>query len=287
MDTGVIEVSELLQQISELDDIRFRLALIHEGAEWRVHTLFMEHGLDNPEQALKPFVFDYGAVYLAAGRLDGRSAKQWLGQREGEISPPGKSGPVRHFVLPPSFVGPVGWNRCSSHIGMDLRSVPRPYTSYDLSGQYWQMMNTPQGFLVNDGCPFFPDMQSALYRLIYQVEDEVAPTGLGPSPHIDLRMGHSEGWLEKIRLSPTAVNVRVAGTRVGGMQLTISGAGGIYHQEQLIGRKSVTCPLTDGIPSQLYIVLSRGHKWVDYYARDARWEEYRRKQQGNVTVEFG
>jgi hypothetical protein len=140
--------------------------------------------------------------------------------------------------------------------------------------------------MVAEGVPFFPSFNAAVYRLIYNGDEDEMPTGTTIVPRFLVHGFHIDAWLSAITLSPTAVRATVSGTRVGGSQVTISGAQGVFTQEMLAGRKTVTCPLPNGLPSPLYIVLSRGARWLDYYMRDERWPTPRHRQE-NVTVEFG
>ncbi len=288
MDRGNSKLVDLLRQLAQYERVPYRLALFREGDDWKAHTLLVEPGLPDEERDHLVFDYDYGDAHFVGGYISGNTAATWLEQRAGELSPSGvpAPAPVRHFTLTPYSGEQVYWQRYPSHALVDHRTASQPLTLYNVTSSAWTTAPYDVGFLVADGLPFFPSFRAAVYRLIYNGDDEELPTNTTIDPRFLVHLFHNEGWLSSITLSPTAVRATVTGIRIGGSQVTISGAQGVFTQEALVGRTTVTCPLPNGLPSPLYVVLSRGADWLDYYTRDERWPTLRHRQE-NVTVEFG
>jgi hypothetical protein len=137
-----------------------------------------------------------------------------------------------------------------------------------------------------DRLPFFPDLKTAILRMGYQAKDPGKFQNSSLGQFVIVRSADSSAWLNQITLSPISIKVNVAGTRVTGSQLTISGSGGVQFQEQLLKRATIECPLPNGVPSPLWIALSRGDQWLDYYHRDERWP-ITNQTHANVTIEAG
>jgi len=268
-DSGYIELSEVLQQLSDDDKLSYRMALLRDGNEWKAHTLFLDRIPQNGNEEPINFDYDYGNAFFSAGTIDGNSAKQWLFQRNGEITLLGRPSSIRRFTLQP-FNGKAPWNRSPSYALQDFHRMPLPMTRYNVTGFGPAQYPTNTGFLLSDDAPFFPDFRTALLRLVYKVQD-IDAIQQEPGAAVVVRLADTSAWLSNITLSPTAIDVTISGTRVGVSRITITGGGATLHDRQLDARRTVTCSLPNGIPSPLWIMLSRGNEWLDYYQRDERW----------------
>lgn len=285
MDTGYVELAELLPLLARAESVRFRLALVSNEVEWKLHTLIIERFPKHDDQAGVAFDLNYGSVQLIGGQIRGDTAVTWLHQRVGEVSIPGRAGGVRRFTLPP-FNGKVNWQRIPSHALYDYVRKPWPITRYDVTGISSTQLPQPYGFLVGDGLPFYPDLKTAILSCVYRASSVEELQNTSISPTVIVRIADPEAWLSEIKLSPTAINVTVAGQRVAGVQVTIRGSTDVQFLQQMQTNGSVECLLPRGVPSPLWIVLSRGKQWLDYYQRDERWS-FTRGEQGNVTFEAG
>jgi hypothetical protein len=285
MDTGYVEPSELNLLLTSAETVTFRMVLLRDGDNWRLHTLLLEVFPKAENEKAKAFDWNYGAVQFLGGSISGETATRWLHQRAGEVRLHDKPGASRRFTLP-AFTGKVSWRRFPSHALWDFTRMPWPLTRYDATGGVAETAPPVDGFLLADGLPFFPDLKTAILKLVYHTDDPREFQNSTVSPSVIVRIGESAAWLHQITLSPTSVNVTVAGTRVTGSQLTISGSTDIQFQEQLATRKTVECLLPNGVPSPLWIVLSRGDQWQDYYHRDARWP-LTREAHANVVIQPG
>lgn len=286
MDSGQITLPELLQRLEQFGSIEVRMALRRIDNAWQVHTLVFEH---LPSESLDEddiLDYDYERVRLIIGAIDGKTAASWLSTRDGQVHSPVAGGAACSFTLP-AIADSANWHRYPSHSSNDYRSLPQPYTHYtdirSWSNEPWY----DDAFLLADGLPFFPNFKTAVLQLIHKVSD-LSQYLSGPSldPQVTVRITNTEAWLHHVTLSPTAIKVTVSGTRVVGVQVTISGSSGVQFQQQLHRRGSVECPLPNGVPSPLWIVLSRGNQWLDFYHRDERWPVTNLRQ-SNVTVEAG
>jgi len=285
VDSGYSELSELNQRLVSLEAVRFRMALVRDGDTWKAHTLIVDHLPEQGSREVTAFDMNYGSVHFVAGLIGGRTAVTWLHQRAGEVRPPGTNGPVRRFTLP-SFSGKVSWRRLPSHASYDFNRMPWPITRYDATGVTAYTPPQHDGFLLADGLPFYPNLQTAILRLVYEVTDVEQFQNSSVSPAVIVRIADTAAWLGQIKLSPTAITMTVSGTRVAGAQVTISGSSDVQFQHHMPAPGPVECPLPNGVPSPLWIVLSRDNQWLDYYHRDERWP-IANQPQANVTIEAG
>lgn len=100
-----------------------------------------------------------------------------------------------------------------------------------------------------------------------------------------IKLVNKEAWLQHIAITPTAIQVTVDGNQVENAHLIFNDLEQLYFEQKLSKPELVECPLPDGIPLTLYIMLAQGNTWLDYYRRDARWSVYR-KEQDNVRIEL-
>jgi len=159
-------------------------------------------------------------------------------------------------------------------------------TRYDVTGQSATQSQTDTGFLLSNDGPFFPDFRSALLRLVYMATD-IDATPQTPSAEVIVRIADTRAWLSDITISPTAIEVTMSGTGTGGAQLIVTGGGESLLEQKNVASGTFNCPLPNGIPSPLWIMLSRGNEWLDYYHRDERWATLNSSRQPNVTIDVG
>jgi len=281
MEIGYVELSELLLQLEHTTPLHYRLALLRENTDWKVHTLIIDNIAEDDKKPTQ-LHYDYEFVCFSTGSVDYATVEQWLSQREGEIQLPGNTNAARSFTLLP-FAGKVVWQRYPSHASADFRSLPWPITRYEATGTSSVVTSPPTGFLLSDVSPFFPDYRTALFKLVYQVDQ--VDTNSSPSPLVVIKLVNKGAWLQHIAITPTVIQVTVDGNQVENAYLIFNDSEQLYFEQTLSKPELVECPLPDGIPLTLYIMLARGNTWLDYYHRDARWPVYR-KEQSNVRIEL-
>src|SRR5262245_9444897 len=86
-----------------------------------------------------------------------------------------------------------------------------PHTRYDMSSP------TPSSrggsaFLIGDHCPSFSNLDTAVFRLLYDAEWQPGQDALYRLWVI--RIAHAEAWIEHLKLSPSSVAVTIAGSDV-------------------------------------------------------------------------
>lgn len=284
MDMGAVELNELMTRAEQAKTLYYRLALLREGDEWKAHTLIIETYPQTSGHESPTFVHQYDWACFVGGPIDSQTAQKWLTKRVGVLSD-SQSDELEHkFTLYP-FNGLVNYQHHSSCVSVDLQAVPWPLTRYDVTGTpQGYVSSTDRGFLLSNDEPFFPDFRTALLRLIYQVEDLAAHGNNSLSPAVVLRLAETEAWLAHIKMAPTAISITVAGDNVSGVRLTVTDTLVLNYEYQFESAETKEFPLPNGVPIALYVVLSRGNRWLDYYHRDDRWP-ITRGEQGNVNIE--
>lgn len=282
MDGGYVELAALSERLNNTDRLHYRLALIRDGAGWHLHTLFLE-AFPVGGRAAVPFTYEYDFALFSSGMLDRQMACEWLSQRAGELTPSASDGQAHQFVLYP-FSGQINWCRLRSYDSTDFQPAPWPITRYDVTGSSTSVPSTDRGFLLSDDAPFFPDFRTALLKLVYQVDNLEPYLNSSLSPLVCVRIAETEAWLRDIKITPSAIRISVEGSSVGGAQLIVSDAAQTMLQRHLTEAGATECLLSNGVPTTLYVVLSRGGGWLDQYHRDERWQLYQREQD-NVEIE--
>lgn len=127
----------------------------------------------------------------------------------------------------------------------------------------------PSGILLGEGCPSFPDYKTAAGALLFGV-DERRRWDLGSEIAV-LQMARTGGWIDELEAHPTAVKIRLNGDDLPGTRLEVL-ADGRRFDRSISKRRVITIPFPNGLPTRLWILLSRGRDWLD--ERD--FNEYRR-----------
>lgn len=87
---------------------------------------------------------------------------------------------------------------------------------------------------------------------------------------IIVRIAHTEAWIELVHLHLNGVSITVAGAHVSGTRLEV--AADLSERSELSLRKAGVRRFSfpRGLPSRLFIILSRGDRWLDYRELDLR-----------------
>lgn len=137
--------------------------------------------------------------------------------------------------------------------------VPYPFTRYELR-HFDDKLAGNYDPLVMDKLPSFPNLISAacfyLFDSGHQAGQEIPPT-------LTFYIACRECWLDKIHLRSSPIEVKTNGTNVTGARLEIRA--GMNHSETILKRRgSSTFPFPNGLPESIWLVLTRGHDWLDY-----------------------
>jgi hypothetical protein len=106
-----------------------------------------------------------------------------------------------------------------------------------------------------------------------------------PSSFGVVRVVDSRAWLEKVRITPTALQVHVAGSSIGDARVELNSA---THRAdaRVTETGQVSLPLPDGLPPGVWLYLSRERHWLDYRAI-GQYREPAELAHAGVEIEMG
>ena len=252
METGQITITELLEKIKSIKTVSYRLVMLRDEKGLVLRTMVIE-ALPKLRSATWS-LYNYGDVIFITGKTSGANASNWLRRQKGKVK-------GVYFQIPPLQLT-ANFRRSPSYMRYGFSSIAIPYTQYLVNSSQSSPQDPRERFLIADGCPFFPDFQTAAIKLLYGVDRN---TGQGLSGEVvTVNLAQDEAWIEHIHLSATSISVLVKGNKVSGTRLEIGGAVDWRFDKDLRRQGRVTCPLPKGLPSKLWIVVSRGSRWLDY-----------------------
>jgi len=253
------------------------MVLQNKEGQWLLHTLLVEI---LPEELLTnppAYLYDYGLVTFIAGILPGTHIVSWLMNKKGKID----SYDFQYDIQIDVAQLNINWTRHPSNANIILPKIAFPFTLYNLP-QPTIAWGLPSGILVNDHCPFFPNVQHAIAQLIYEVTD---PNQLGATNQAYyIRFIHDEARIKHIEISPLLLSIDIDGKNLTGTRCQISGPPELYFETEISHPQRVDCPLPQGMPPDVWIVLSHGSKWLDHSYISQRWSPFGGRP-GNVTFE--
>jgi len=178
------------------------------------------------------------------------------------------------FNLHP-FSSSVRWRRNSGHSKTSgYFALSLPHSIYDLDYIDRLPSSAADGVapLVNQSCPSFPDYGAALFRLAYDLE---YPMGADlPRSSVRVRIATGEAWIDRIWLNPRSISVELNGKHVAGCRLVIGGSAEARADETVGGPGPVELTFSGGVPERVWLVLSRGARWIEVGdIRTARGED--------------
>jgi hypothetical protein len=251
-----LSLDDLVRELGERPRVSYRLMLRKRDNAWTLQAMMV----DAAARAHPPFVHDYGHVAFVGGIIVGSRVSSWL------LKLKGQAGGFR-FVIP-KLQENVFSDRYPSNTRRDIfLSIPPPFSIHRIyiSGKTeYQHDYRP---LVRAGHPSFPSLGAASARLLYGLQHE--PGNREPDDII-VRVAHTEAWIELVHLHLSAVSVTVAGTHVSGTRLEVSAEPLERFEVKLRKAGTRRFPLPEGIPPRLFVILSRGDRWLDYRELDLR-----------------
>ncbi len=275
MDTGYSKLTELAEKLDAVQQASFRMVLQNKEGQWLLHTLIVEISPEGLRTNSPTYCYDYGLVAFIAGILPGTDIASWLLHKSGKID-----GYDFQYTLQQDVTQlNINWTQHPSYASTRLPKIAFPFTLYELP-QPSNAWGFPPGILVNDHCPFFPSVQHAIAQLMYEVTD---PNQLGATQQAFLvRFIHNEARIQHIEISPLLLSIDIDGTNLAGIRCQISGPPELKCEREVSQPQRIDCLLPQGMPPEVWIVLSRGSKWLDYSYISQRWSPFRGRQ-GNVT----
>ncbi len=276
VDTGYIKFTELAEKLKAVRQASFKMVLQNKEGHWLLHTLIVDVLPEESRPNSPKYCYDYGLVAFIAGIVPGTDIASWLLNQSGKIDGYDFQYTIQLDVTQSNII----WTQQPSYASTRLPKIAFPFTQYELP-QPSNVWGLPSGILVNDHCPFFPNVQHAISQLMYEVTD---PSQLGATHQAYfVRFVHDEARIQHIEISPLLLSIDVNGTNLAKTRCQISGPPELTFEIEVSHPQRVDCPLPQGMPPDVWIVLSRGNEWLDYSYISQRWSPFRR-QQDNVSI---
>jgi hypothetical protein len=203
-------------------------------------------------------LYNYGQVAFAADTQSGAEIARWFMERRGEI--------VGFQFEAPELQEQVRAERLPSHARYrHFDGLWQPHTYYELypKGNRFEPPRE-RNPLIQDGCPSFPPLGDAVYTLLFDVELASGSDRSLPSPPFVLRVTHAEAWIERVEQYASSLIVNVQGHAVEGARLEVTGSQGARFDRKLSGSGEVNFEMPEGLPPRLWVLLSRGSRWLDF-----------------------
>jgi hypothetical protein len=251
---GEIRLDDLAQELDRRSRISYRLMLRKSDGGWTLQAMMVDASA-HPQLT---FTHDYGHVAFLGGATTGARVSSWLLKLKGRL------GGFR-FVIP-KLQDNVFTDRYPSHTSRhSFLTISEPFSIHRvfISGKAtYQDDYQP---LVKAKSPSFRDLGEAATQLLYGIPHV---RGNSQPEEITVRIAHTEAWIELVHLHLSAVSVMVEGARVSGARLEV--AADFSERFEVNLRKAGVRRFTfqHGLPSRLFIVLSRGDNWLDYRELD-------------------
>jgi hypothetical protein len=151
----------------------------------------------------RPLVWEYEAVAFIAAQASSRALAAALDPGDAQVLPLGG------FDLTlPVLSGQLPWQRKPS----DSVLLPWPtliFEPYLPAGPGGGQR--PQGYLIGDDCPSFPSYDAA-FRAFFYGDSSRSPGGQVPSGFGTVRVVDGRAWLDRVRVTPASLDVRLAGS---------------------------------------------------------------------------
>jgi hypothetical protein len=213
-----------------------------------------------PPSDWRPEIWEFAQVTFIAGQISSRSFAAAL-DYDAQILPLGG-----YDLTLPVLSEQTTWQRKPSRARYESVLLPWPAMIISL----WELNNPqghqqrPQDFLIGDDCPSFPSYEAA-FRAFFYGEFTRSQGAQVPSGFATVRMVEGAAWLERIRVTPTSLDIRVGGSNPDGARVELNSA--TYRTDARVCEKGqAQLPLPDGLPDASWVYLSRDRRWLDYRA---------------------
>ncbi len=117
--------------------------------------------------------------------------------------------------------------------------------------------------MIGDDCPSFPSYQAA-FRAFFYGDFAGTPGGQMPSSFGLVRVVDSRAWLDKVRITPAALDVCFGGGAVVGARVELNSA--TYRAMSAPGGRAGEPAASGRASARAWLYLSRDRKWLDYRA---------------------
>ena len=274
-------VAAVAQKLRETPSVLVRMAFAHIEANWSLNTLVIEAFPHALQELYPSYCYTYGHYAFCSGEVSGAEASSWILRRQGSFQ-------GLPFQVPelPEQTTQVGKYPSHAPAVEFSTPVPWPYTRLEVtitSVNYHPQQD--QAFLISEGCPFFPNFQTALFALLYGHATEWDQAqNRSQQGKILIRQASADAWIEHVHFSPSSLSVQIEGSQFLNTFLQVQAPPYPPSEWAISDSGSIDCPLPNGIPERVWIVLSREHTWLDYLTLDQRWSPFAAKHT-NMSVE--
>jgi Putative DNA-binding domain len=277
------------QKIRGTSSVLVRIALINMEAGWSLNTLVIEVFPQPLQEPYPSYCYNYGRYAFCSGEVLGVEASSWILHQQGTFH--GLSFQVPELPEQTTQIG-----KYPSHIPASEFStpVPWPYTRFEVSIMSVNYsLQLDQIFLISEGCPFFPNFQTALFTLLYygHVSEWDQAQNRSQQGRIIVRQASVEAWIEHVHFLPSSLSVQIEGSQFRNTFLQVQAPPYPPFEWAVENSGNVDCPLPERIPERVWIMLARDHVWLDYLALDQRWSPFTSKhtnmsiEQSNMNIE--
>lgn len=258
MDSGQRTLSDLRSGLASRDGSAFvRMAAdARLSAVWYVDVV-VGTPVDPPRW--QPQVWRYSDAVFIASQVEMAALTAVLDPAGG------KTLALDDYVLQfPALSEQVSWQRKPSRARYESIVLPWPISTYSLSSPDRSYNDRhPQGLLIGDDCPSFPSYETA-FRAFFYGDFSPSPTRQVPPEFAAIRVVDDRGWFERVRVTPTSLDITLGGTRIEGARVELNGAS--QRSSALATAGHASLPLPDGLPAGAWLYLSRDLEWLDYRA---------------------
>jgi len=251
-------LAEFADYLRSLPEVSVRLVLIKaekEGAGWVMQAAAMKVAPDVTPAGWT--LYDYGPTAFIAESVAGATIAEWFVERKGDLS-------GLQFEVP-EFQEHVDAQRLPSHARYRFfGGVWQPHAHFELSPKSSRVEPpNERNPLIQDGCPSYPTLGEAAYHLLFNVELERGSDRRFPSPPFVLQVAHTEAWIERVEQHTSSLVINVQGDAVEGVRLEVTGSKGVRFDQKLSRPGDVRLEMPEGLPPRLWVLLSRGSRWLD------------------------
>jgi hypothetical protein len=278
MDRGTQNLSKLAEMLTA--DARrawVRAFLKRANQGWDLHHLFAVVGHEPPGWLDEHWQYEEIAFVATAMPTADLAASLAATEDSALVS-----GPIAAHIS--DLRETAAWQRQPSFARHDRSPLPWPTVDYTLSANAGQGQLNPAGFLVGDGCPSFPEINSA-WRAFVERDFSLSGAGAPPTDLMVVRCIDPTAWLGPIHVTATRLEVDVRGDDAPGSRLELYSATDRQARE-VTEPGLVHFTLERGLPEQTWLWLKRGTSWLDYRAFHYPWATSEQLKGAGIHLEM-
>jgi Putative DNA-binding domain len=256
MEQGQIQVDQLATVLGDTK-VYLRAALVESDGRWIIGRFEAVVGACPAHWT--PQIWLYEGVAFASSEVSARDFAAGLAATAEHTLPI-----VTLTAEMPLLQSHANWRREPGrrpHAGLLL---PWPTCDIEVYRRDGQWQSQPRGLLVSEAAPPFPSFESAC-RAFFYGDFSLAVGSQASADMGRIRVAQTGAWLQRVQVTPTHLDVEVAGDAVQGTRVALNGA--THRVAAMVTRPGVVrLPLPLGLPEDGWLFLSRGTSWLDYRA---------------------